>query len=173
MTTFFRFREAGLEEMNETNFRVQQSIEMRCTPAQLMDVLRGESVWTQWLGALESVEWTSEGAPGPGATRNVYLKGGDVIREVFFIWEEDHRVAFYVEEGTMKDVSIFAEDYQIEATDKKMTRLTWTIALQLDGPAGLVAPVTGFLTRIAVKGWLKKLKQIVENPGQSERASNA
>jgi carbon monoxide dehydrogenase subunit G len=167
MTNYHPFEPVGLEVFSATdsqaNFQITQQVDIQCTPEQLMEALSGDTIWTKWVAPLEKVNWESEKPFGQCARRTVHLKGGQVIREYFFHWVDNERIAFYVEEGTLKGVTIFAEDYRLSDAGAGQTRLTWTVALKLGGVGGLLAPLSRFFARRAMKGWLNKLKAIVES----------
>ena len=163
MATFYPYKPVDLNTITTVNFRAKQSIDINCTPEKIMAALSGDSIWTEWVGPLTKVEWQGEKPYGQGSRRTVHLKGGQTVKEYFFHWQENKRIAFYVEEGTLEGVEVFAEDYQITEISSQQTRLTWTIGLQLGGFAGVIAPINAFFAKIAMKQWLKKLKKIIEN----------
>jgi len=102
-----------LDFFDTAPLRVQCSLQAKCTPERLFETLRGDTVWTEWAGVIEGVEWTSEKPYAKNATRNVSLAGGMMVKELFFHWEENERIAFYVTESTIPGLSKFAEDYRV------------------------------------------------------------
>jgi hypothetical protein len=59
------------------------------------------------------------------------LRGANVLREHYFLWDEGHRHCFYVEEATGPLFKRLAEDYAVEPRGADACRFTWTIAGEL------------------------------------------
>jgi hypothetical protein len=98
-----------------------------------------EKVWAEltaddalhWCRILDDVRWTSPRPFGVGTTREVKsLRGADVLREHYFLWEEGRRHSFYVTEATAPLVRALAEDYLVEPRGDDACRFTWTIAVE-------------------------------------------
>jgi hypothetical protein len=82
-----------------------------------------------WCRITDEIRWTSLRPLGLGATRTVKsLKGGSVLNEYFFRWEEGRRKSFYVVDGFPPLFKRFAEDYVVEPTGSDSCTFTWTIA---------------------------------------------
>ena len=128
----------------------------------LFETLRGDTVWTEWAGVIQGVEWTSEKPYAKNATRDVSLVGGMLVKEVFFHWEENERVAFYVTDSTIPNLSKFAEDYIVERVGPNETRLIWTVAIENVGFMRYLNPGTGPVLKLVFRGWFKKYKKILE-----------
>jgi hypothetical protein len=97
--------------------------------AEVWDELTGEHplYWCKILG--DGISWTSERPFGVGTTRTVKsLKGLNVFKEHFFIWEEGRRQSFYVLETSAPLFKKFAEDYVVEPVTENSCKFTWTIA---------------------------------------------
>lgn len=144
--------------------RVQCTLQAKCTPERLFETLRGDTVWTEWAGVIEGVEWTSEKPYAKNATRDVSLMGGMLVRELFFHWEENERIAFYVTESTIPGLSKFAEDYRVERVGPNETRLTWTVAIENQGFMRHLNALTAPAMKLVFQSWLKKYKKILETP---------
>lgn len=160
--TFHPYQPVNLDFFNTANLRVTSVIEARCPSERIMETLRGDVVWTQWAPALKKVEWTSPKPYGQGSTRTVYLAGNQAVRELFFHWDENHRAAFYVVEGTLPGMQSFAEDYRIEPVNADVMRLTWTVAIELTGLQKYLAPVSAFFMKRVLQIWLDNYKVILE-----------
>ena len=161
MPEFHPYEEVGLEFIEQANFRTTNSIEIRCTTQQLTEALSGVDLWIEFVPQIDAVEWEGEPPFSPGVRRTVSF-GKDVVKEVFFIWDEVEGVAFRVTEGTQKNVDAMIEYYKFDVIDHETTRLTWTLAMRMSGFAGLIAPLTSRLAGKAMAGWLVKLKGMVE-----------
>jgi hypothetical protein len=78
-----------------------------------------------------AVHWTSPRPFGVGTTRRVNaLKGLNDVDELYFIWEEGRRKAFYVTESGNPMFKRFAEDYLVEPRGDDACTFTWTIAYE-------------------------------------------
>ena len=97
-----------------------------------------EKVWAEltaddalhWCRILQDVRWTSPRPFGVGTTREVKaLRGANMLREHYFLWEEGRRPSFYVTEATAPLVRALAEDYLVEPRGEDACRFTWMIAV--------------------------------------------
>ncbi|MGD8318718.1 MAG: SRPBCC family protein [Myxococcales bacterium] len=173
MTEFNKLEPIGLDFFDRAPLRVETTMTARCAPEDLMETLRGDTVWTEWASALKKVEWTSPKPYGQNATRDVTLAGGMVVREIFFHWKENERVAFYVAESTIPKLDVFAEDYRIERIDDDHTKLTWVVAIRNRGFMTVFNPVMPYLLKLIFKGWLKSYKKILEARAAARQAVEA
>ena len=99
-----------------------------------------------WCRAIDEITWTSPRPFGVGTTRTAKaLKGGNVLREYFFRWEEGQRKSFYVVEASGPPARRFAEDYLVEPVSDSACRFTWTIAYE---PHPLTRPTSALTNRI-------------------------
>lgn len=95
-----------------------------------------------WCRILNRIEWTSPRPFGVGTTRTATSLGGtNVIREVFFRWEEGRRMSFYVTEASTPLFRRFGEDYLVEPTSDASCRFTWIIAAEPRPAARIASPV--------------------------------
>jgi hypothetical protein len=157
-----------LKAVDESFFRTANLIasatmEANCPPERLMETLAGDVVWTQWAPVLKKVEWTSAPPHGQGSKRTVHLAGGQAVKENFFIWNTNQRVAFYVEEATISGIESFGENYDITVLNNgQSVHLKWTVALQVTGIGALFIPVSRFFMELCFKRWLQNYKRILE-----------
>jgi hypothetical protein len=88
--------------------------------------------------SLRGARWTSARPFGVGTTRTMpALFGALVVDETYFRWEEGRRQSFYVDRANLPMFRRFAEDYLLDETSTRTSRLTWTLAL---GPTSLGKP---------------------------------
>lgn len=153
--------------------RVRCELVAKCTPETLFETLRGDTVWTEWAGVIEGVNWTSEKPYAKNATRDVSLVGGMLVKEVFFHWEENERVAFFVTESTIPNLRKFAEDYVVERVGPNQTRLIWTVAIENEGFLRYLNPITAPIMKLVFQRWFKKYKKILESPAYRVAESTA
>jgi hypothetical protein len=101
-----------------------------------------------WCRVIDDVSWTSPPPRRVGSTRTVRaLKGGNVLREFFFRWDEGRRKSFYVVDVSGPPVRRFAEDYLVEPVTDDSCRFTWTIAYEPHPATWLTGPLTKRLLR--------------------------
>jgi hypothetical protein len=162
MTAFNKLEPVTLDFFDTAPLRVQCRMVAKCTPEDLFETLRGDTVWTEWAGVIQGVEWTSEKPYAKNATRDVSLVGNMLVKEIFFHWEENERVAFYVTESTIPNLTKFAEDYIVERVGADETRLTWTVAIENTGFMRYLNPITRLVAKPVFQGWFKKYKKILE-----------
>jgi len=162
MAELHQLKPVALDFFESAPLRVRCTLEARCTPEVLFETLRGDSVWTEWAGVIRNVEWTSAEPYGKNATRDVTLTGNMLVRELFFHWEENERVAFYVTESTIPGLTKFAEDYRVERIGPNETRLVWTVAIENTGFMRHLNPVSKRIMKPIFDGWLRKYRRILE-----------
>lgn len=162
MTTLHTLDPVTLDFFDTAPLRVQCTMVARCTPETLFETLRGDTVWTEWAGVIQGVSWTSEKPYERNATRDVSLLGGMVVKELFFHWEENERVSFYVTESTIPNLRKFAEDYRVERVSPNETRLTWTVAIENAGFMRYFNSLTAPIMKLVFRSWLKKYKKVLE-----------
>ena len=126
MTALNELEPVTLDFFDTAPLRVQCTMVAKCSPEVLFETLRGDTVWTEWAGVIQAVEWTSDKPIAKNSTRDVKLVGDMLVKEIFFHWEENERVAFYVTESTIPNLTKFAEDYIVERVGPNETRLIWT-----------------------------------------------
>ena len=159
---FHPLKPVGLDFFNSANLSITSTIEAKCTPEHLMKTIRGSEIWTQWAFAITKVDWTCEKPYGLNSTRTVSMLGGLTVKEVFFHWQENKHVAFYVNEANIPCMESFAENYLIDNLGNGITRLTWTVSMQMTGIFKIFAPVSQFFTGLVLQSWLNKYKKILE-----------
>jgi hypothetical protein len=164
MTELHRLDPVTLDFFDSAPLRVQCTMLAKCSPERLFETLRGDTVWTEWAAVIEGVQWTSDKPYAKNATRDVSLLGGMMVRELFFHWEENERIAFYVTESTIPKLSKFAEDYRVERVGLDQTKLTWTVAIENQGLMRHLNAITAPVMKLVFQSWLKKYKKILETP---------
>ena len=167
MPNFHAYEAIGLELVDQANFSTTNSTEISCTPKQLARALSGIEIWKEFVPQIHSVEWEGEPPFREGVTRTVGF-GNDIVKEVFFKWDETEGVAFRVTEGTQRNVTAMVEHYQFDIVDDETTLLTWSLAMKMTGLRALVAPIMARLAGMAMARWLVKLKHRVESELEKE-----
>jgi hypothetical protein len=162
MTTLHELDPVTLDFFDTAPLRVQCTMTAQCTPEILFETLRGDAVWVEWAGVIQDVKWTSEKPFAKNATRDVTISGGMMVRELFFHWEENERIAFYVTQSTIPGLNKFAEDYIVERVGPNETRLVWTVAIENTGLMRYLNPLTKLVMKPVFASWLRKYKKILE-----------
>ena len=94
----------------------------------------------------QTIDWTSPRPFSVGTTREAKVLGSTLkLTELFFLWEDGRRYAFYMTEANLPLFHSIAEDYVVEPDGPNRCTFTWTVAL---APTALGKPgraVYGFL----------------------------
>ncbi|MFT4263406.1 MAG: hypothetical protein QM572_08500 [Nocardioides sp.] len=80
-----------------------------------------------WCRGLR-IRWTSERPYAVGTTRHVGILGALQADELFFLWEEGHRMAFHFTRTNLPAFTAFGEYYQLDPIDEASCRFTWRLA---------------------------------------------
>lgn len=171
MKTLHILQPATLDFFETAPLRVRCTMVAKCTPEVIFETLRGDSVWTEWAGVIQKVEWTSNAPIAKDSTRDVSLVGDMLVKEVFFHWEENERVAFYVTESTIPNLTKFAEDYAVERVSPNETRLTWTVAIENAGFMRYLNPVMPLVLKPIFQAWFGRYKRVLEARASSQPES--
>ncbi len=142
------WHDAGmLAPVDETFFdsaplRFQETFEIDQPAAAVWQELTRDNT-LDWCRGLR-ITWTSPRPYGVGTTRQAKLFGGLLVtvREEYFIWEEGHRMAFYVTSAVPPTYRRSAEDYLVEPVSESHCTFTWTLAFELSPLGKLGGPVT-------------------------------
>ena len=143
-----------------TRFRFPVEAELECTPHQLFEVFEDADAWTEWVGTIDNVEWTSSKPFGVGTTRTVTIAGGQIGEEEFIAWERGKRMAFMFVQGTLPAKS-FGEDYLVTDLGNGRCKLRWTMAMVPVGPGKIFLRVFGPAMRWYLKRILKSLQRYI------------
>jgi len=74
----------------------------------------------------------------------------------------NERVAFYVTESTIPNLTKFAEDYVVERVGSNETRLTWTVAIENTGFMRYLNPITRLVLKPVFQSWFRRYKKLLE-----------
>jgi hypothetical protein len=141
--------------------RFSNSVDLAITPEQLFEVLADASSWPRWARVIRHVEWTSPEPRGVGTTRTVRMLGGLVGAEEFLVWEPCSRLAFRFNEASEKTIVAFAERYDVVPT-LTGCRLTWTMALEVSGPARRTIGLSTPVLNLTFKWFLRNLRRYTD-----------
>jgi hypothetical protein len=125
----------GCQPVDESFFdiapmRLRAKFEVPLPAARVWEELTSDDA-LHWCRILQDVTWTSPRPFGVGTTREVKaLKGANMLREHYFLWEEGRRHCFYVTESSGPLFRALAEDYLVEPRGADACRFTWTIAVE-------------------------------------------
>ncbi|WP_372809797.1 SRPBCC family protein [Litorivivens sp.] len=138
------------------------SVDINATPEQIFESFEDAEDWTRWAPPIQKVEWTSPKPFGLGTTRTVSMSGGMVGDEVFIAWDYPKRMAFCFTACSKPMTESFAEDYVVTPLDNGMTRVEWTMAMEVKGAGRITLPLFSPFMKIGVKWMLKRFKKLVE-----------
>ncbi|UDY25010.1 SRPBCC family protein [Nocardioides sp. Kera G14] len=141
--------------------RYSNSVELAITPEQLFQVLADAEAWPRWAKVITKVTWTTPLPREVGSTRTVHMWGGLVGDEEFLVWEPYRRMAFRFNEASEKSIVAFAEDYVVTPTARGC-RLTWTLALEVRGPARFTLAPTRPLLGLTFRWFLRNLRSYTD-----------
>lgn len=143
-----------LESIDETFFdtapmRFVYRIDVAVPVETMWESLQSDESVAAWGPGVKAVRWTSPRPFGVGTTREVELAAGiATVRERFLVWDEGKRYAFEVYESNRGGFRRFGENYVVEQRNGG-SRLTWTVAIELQPKLRRLAPVIGPVNKLA------------------------
>lgn len=159
MTTMHPCRHVGLDWLCSAPSVFTNSVDIALSPEELFGVLARADTWPRWASVITDVEYTSPEPHGVGTTRVVTMHGGIVGDEEFLAWEPGRHLAFRFNASSTSALAAFLEDYRIEPTPTGC-RLTWTLAQELSGPSKVFAPLTGAVSNLVFRRFLRNLQRL-------------
>jgi hypothetical protein len=128
-------------------------------PARFVDTveiaLPASVVWAEltrdgtlgWCRGLE-ITWLSPQPFGVGTKRQAKVFGALLrVQEEYFIWEEGHRMAFFVTAVQPPAYRRSAEDYVVDPLGPDRCRFTWTLAFDLTLLGKLNSPLSSLIIK--------------------------
>ena len=150
---------SGLSLFDDARVRLEFSVVLPITPAELFEVFEDPKSWPIWAPGIGEVVWTSDKPFGVGTTRTVIFWGGMEVYEDFVAWEPEREMAF-VFYGTTQEVwSRFGEHYMVEDLGEQSCRLTWRIAYDPNGVFASIHFLVGWLMRLNLRSYMWRLKR--------------
>lgn len=143
-----------LESIDETFFdtaplRFVYRLDVAVPAETVWDSLQSDESIAAWGPGVRQVRWLSPRPFGVGTTREVELAMGiATVRERFLVWDEGKRYAFEVYESNRSGFQRFGENYVLEERNGG-SRLTWTVAIELQPKLRRLAPVLGPVNKLA------------------------
>ncbi len=147
--------------VDQAPYRFSNSVDLAITPEQLFEVLADASAWPRWAKVIKKVTWTTPEPRDVGTTRTVDMVGGLVGAEEFLVWEPYTQLAFRFNESSEKTIRAFAERYDVVGTTSGC-RLTWTMALDVTGPARFTMRPSRPLLNLGFRWFLRKLRSYTD-----------
>jgi hypothetical protein len=100
-----------------------------------------------WCRGLK-ITWSSPRPFGVGTTRQAQLFGVVLrVQEEYFVWEEGHRMAFFVTSVRPPAYRRSAEDYVVDPLGSDRCRFTWTLTFDLTPLGKLNAPLSALIIK--------------------------
>jgi Polyketide cyclase / dehydrase and lipid transport len=162
MSTRHALNSVELEFFQSARYRVTHRSRIQCSANRMMEALLDNAQWAQWAGPIKRADWTSP--PGvANCTRDVFLVGGIVFREIFFHWEDHKRVAFSVYEANVPGISKFAEEHTITVIDPGQVQLDLTVALEPTRGGQIIMPIVYPALKVLVPVMVARYKKLLES----------
>lgn len=114
--------------------------------------------WPEWLDPIEAVTWTSPRPFGIGTTRDVRGKAG-TISELFFDWDDGHRMSFHFTSASVPLFAAFCEDYELLPGGDDECELVWRYAFEC---RGVFKPIQPLVAKAFERVATKSLAQLAE-----------
>ena len=159
-------RKIELDFFASAPIRIVSEVDLPCTPETLFTVFEDADAWSEWVGVIERVEWTSPMPFRVGTTRSVEMPGGMIAYEEFLAWDAPRHMAFRFNQFSQKFLRAFGEDYKVTDLGNNRCRLAWTVAIDPNGPAALIRPVLKPLLAMNLRKIMKDLKKYMESHGE-------
>ncbi len=105
--------------------------------------LEDPTSWPEFIGAINSVEWTSPKPFGVGTTRTIHGPGG-AIEEEFWGWEDGRSMGFCFTAAAIPIFAAFAEEWRVEPTGDDSCQLTWRYGFETPTWARPLQPLIAF-----------------------------
>ena len=98
----------------DTDIRIETTVEILATPAQVFDCLADHDRWSEWFSPVKEVTHIGPRS-GVGARRRVRVPPL-TVDESFLVWDEPTRYTFTATAINLPIVSEMAEDWQLQET---------------------------------------------------------
>lgn len=162
MSEYYDCDKVGVEFLDQAS-NVFVAIEIvKASPDQVFDVFEDAHAWTEWALPIEKVEWTSPQPYSVGTTRSVHMLGDMIGYEEFVEWERGKRMAFTFIGCSKETTRSFLEDYRVTDLGNGSCRVEWYMAMEVNGFARHLMPVTRPLMRLANKAMFRKFRKYTE-----------
>ena len=148
--------------------RLDYSMEVACPPEKLWPYLDQPDLQKQWMKGLEEIKVTSEGPKRAGSKFRMRIKEGGKTAEhegQVTAYERNRHLGIRFWGGSFQEGMVMNVDYRLADLNGR-TRLDYWCKLDFP-PQGflmrLFMPVGVFFARMQLRGFMKKLKSLVES----------
>jgi len=159
-------KKVELDFFTNAPIRIVSEVTLPCSPASLFRCFEDADAWSEWVGVIEKVEWTSPRPFQVGTTRTVQMPGGMIAYEEFLAWDEPRHMAFRFNQFNQKFLKAFGEDYKVTDLGNNRCRLVWTVGIEQSGLAGLISPLLKPFVAWNLRKISKDLVKYMENEGR-------
>ena len=156
----------GVDFFASAPIRIVSEVTLSCSPESLFRCFEDADAWSEWVGVIRKVEWTSPSPFQVGTTRNVEMPGGMIAYEEFLVWDKPRHMAFRFNQFNQKFIRAFGEDYKVTDMGNDTCRLRWTVAMDPGSPVALIAPVIKPFLTVNLRKIMKDLKKYMQNDGR-------
>ena len=135
-------RPESLEFVDLAPVRAEATREIDASPGTVFDALADAEGWPRWFPNMQQCRWLSPPPHGVDSQREVRVGPLHVV-ERFIVWDRPRRWGFTFTAASPPIARAGAELVELEPAGDGGTRITYTMALEPPGPAGLVNRATG------------------------------
>ena len=135
-------RPESLEFVDLAPVRAEATREIDAAPETVFDALADAEGWPRWFPNMQHCRWLTPPPHGVDSQREVRVGPLHVV-ERFIVWDRPRRWGFTFTAASPPIARAGAELVSLEPVGKGSTRVTYTMALEPPGPAGLASLATG------------------------------
>lgn len=155
----FELRPGSQRDLQHDREAVRIERVLPASPRRIFAMLGAAEPWPQWLKLVKEVAYLDD-VRGIGCERDVKLLDDSVIREHFIAWSQQ-RVTFYASRSSSPALSFFMEDFVMLPVTGGKTRLRWSMAYELRGAYGVLAPAFGPVFQQQAEAGLDRLEKML------------
>ena len=158
-------RKVDLDYFADAKIRTVTEVTLACSPESLFRCFEDADAWAVWVDVIEKAEWTSPKPFKAGTTRTVEMPGGMIAYEEFLVWDAPRHMAFRFNRFNKNFLNAFGENYEVTDLGNNHCRLVWTVAIEPNGMASLIAPLLKPFFAWNLRGITKSLAKYIEKEG--------
>ena len=162
----YECRKVDLDFFTDAEILIVSEVTLACSPESLFRCFEDADAWSEWVGVIENVEWTSPKPFKVGTTRSVEMPGGMIAYEEFLAWDAPRHMTFRFNQFSQKFLKAFGEDYKVTDLGNNRCRLVWTVGIEQSGMAGMISPLLKPFIAWHLQRISKSLVKYMENEGR-------
>lgn len=135
-------RSESLEFVDLAPVRAHATRDLDASAEAVFDALADAEGWPRWFPSMQQCRWLTPPPHGVDSQREVQV-GPLHLVERFIVWDRPRRWGFTFTAATPPIARAGVELVELEPAGAQATRVTYTMALEPPGPAGLARLATG------------------------------